>query len=938
MFEKPISCFAGLSAQKKDGICILALTICCLLFFFPVVFCGQSVSRVVNLVNQDFLFHYTATCPPSAYDVALAWMKVDNYLFTAGLWRQGILPFWNPYSGAGSPHLGELQAIVLSPWMPFYVLSPTIQMHNYLLVAQQILGTCGLYLAARALGLTRYAACFAALAHLFCAHQLWRQELQMNYYFYPPLIWSFIRLQQTRDFLWALGAGLFCAATILSGDAQVSLLCIGTASFFFVATCFLDQPPGFSLRSRLISSFFLVLAGLNALCFSAPVLLSFVEYIKCGALSKHSTYYSVGAVAPWESLLYTLVHPGFGGASLYTGCLTLPLAALSFFALKVRKKYYLSVLLTTVIAFMGASRTGFFPLFDRVFDLMGCSRFEGMEPFVVFLCLLLAYGLEELAASDAASKTARIATFTIACVIAGGAPMLLSINHFDLHKYSFDMHIEEYAFQANLWRIDVAILLAMGALYLVCALGKSGRALVLVLAAVLLNSVSECQASTKALPIQPKFKYRLFEPLTFLSQKPETRVVPVGYNLFHPNTNFVYRICSLALHGPIAPLRIHEFINAAGGAADPFNSVFPWGTFPRLIDLASINYLISLVPVRSADEPYTTAQQLPAPVSFKGTGDLKLLDAKVEYDSVKSEFGGYLDWQIGNGLGEKYNFLISVGDQNGKTFWTGGPYYVRERAYSTVDSRKEGFSHVPLKGLITANVPEGKDFVVGIYLQNADMKVLVPQQSGLKSSKDLNLIGLGTFKKTSTKSAGKSRFKLVSEMPYTYIRVYENQNALPRAYIVHETLEAKSNTQALSLIQAPTFAPQLQAVVEEKTISLEKGKDGLSDQVKYSRPDVNTVSLDVMAASKGFLVLTDQFYPGWHVLVDGVEKPLHRANFLFKGVPVEAGRHKVVFYYQPTYLVAGLILLILGALANAAAYVFRKQKQKRNGDESVAAA
>ena len=49
----------------------------------------------------------------------------------------------------------------------------------------------------------------------------------------------------------------------------------------------------------------------------------------------------------------------------------------------------------------------------------------------------------------------------------------------------------------------------------------------------------------------------------------------------------------------------------------------------------------------------------------------------------------------------------------------------------------------------------------------------------------------------------------------------------------------------------------------------------------------------------GMLALHDTWYPGWIAEIDGGACPILRADVLFRGVEVPAGRHRVVFRFAP---------------------------------------
>jgi uncharacterized membrane protein YfhO len=75
----------------------------------------------------------------------------------------------------------------------------------------------------------------------------------------------------------------------------------------------------------------------------------------------------------------------------------------------------------------------------------------------------------------------------------------------------------------------------------------------------------------------------------------------------------------------------------------------------------------------------------------------------------------------------------------------------------------------------------------------------------------------------------------------------------------------------------------------------------------------NRVEIDARLSDPGILVLTDAFYPGWKVFVGGREQSILRANYLFRGVALPAGNHRVEFIYQPMSFKLGLTISLFTA-------------------------
>jgi len=64
----------------------------------------------------------------------------------------------------------------------------------------------------------------------------------------------------------------------------------------------------------------------------------------------------------------------------------------------------------------------------------------------------------------------------------------------------------------------------------------------------------------------------------------------------------------------------------------------------------------------------------------------------------------------------------------------------------------------------------------------------------------------------------------------------------------------------------------------------------------------------------GYLVLLDSFDPNWRVWVDDLGVPLVRADGVFRGVRLPAGRHTVRFRFLPRAFVLGAAISFAATL------------------------
>ena len=128
---------------------------------------------------------------------------------------------------------------------------------------------------------------------------------------------------------------------------------------------------------------------------------------------------------------------------------------------------------------------------------------------------------------------------------------------------------------------------------------------------------------------------------------------------------------------------------------------------------------------------------------------------------------------------------------------------------------------------------------------------------------------------------------------------------LPRAYSVGQFHLATSPRAGLRYM-ARGF-PMRREVVLEEAPAASIGPGGAAQIVRYEDEELAVALTD---ATGGILVLSDTYYPGWRAFVDGVERPILRANHVFRAVVVPAGAREVVFSYEPDSFRYGLLVSV----------------------------
>lgn len=160
-------------------------------------------------------------------------------------------------------------------------------------------------------------------------------------------------------------------------------------------------------------------------------------------------------------------------------------------------------------------------------------------------------------------------------------------------------------------------------------------------------------------------------------------------------------------------------------------------------------------------------------------------------------------------------------------------------------------------------------------------------------------------------------------------RVYRYKQELPRAFLVNRAVQAASESEVFNLYRQGEFNFGQTAVLEEPLSSpLEPEATGSVTWVSRA-PD--KMVMEVETSGRQLLFLSEVYYPsGWKATVDGADTPILKCNFMFRGVEVPAGNHRIELSFAPQSLGRGkwlnLIAWIIILLGLASAILLEKRR------------
>lgn len=224
--------------------------------------------------------------------------------FTIEELKKGIIPWWNPYSFSGNPHVADFQTAVFSPFNLLFFILPFIDAWSLLVLFQPLLAGLFMLLFLRKLKISKEGSLLGAIAFMFCGFLVvWMPwgTLSMSIAFLPLALYAIEKSFDKPKFSYLILLSVSLAVSFFSGHIQTSLY----LSSFVLAYLFFKF---FSTRNKKNT---LIVFGSYCL----GIVLSFIQIIPSLEIyvnSVRSGLFSNGGAIPFRNLI-TAFAPDFYG-------------------------------------------------------------------------------------------------------------------------------------------------------------------------------------------------------------------------------------------------------------------------------------------------------------------------------------------------------------------------------------------------------------------------------------------------------------------------------------------------------------------------------------------------------------------------------------------------------------------------------------------------
>ncbi|MEQ8168078.1 MAG: YfhO family protein [Candidatus Eremiobacterota bacterium] len=140
-------------------------------------------------------------------------------------------------------------------------------------------------------------------------------------------------------------------------------------------------------------------------------------------------------------------------------------------------------------------------------------------------------------------------------------------------------------------------------------------------------------------------------------------------------------------------------------------------------------------------------------------------------------------------------------------------------------------------------------------------------------------------------------------------------NPYERAFTVNTCKIITDDYKTLEYMKSDKFDPLSEILLSEDCNTRKSGIiKKINYPVKYQVFEPDYIKIKVYPAEPCWLFLSEIYYPGWKSFVDGKERKIYRANYMFRAIELKECDNTVEFYFRPDSFKKGTTISILAML------------------------
>ena len=270
------------------------------IIFAPVVFLGrtlQAPAYAPHGVTDNGTFGYAGRVPINVFNIDLATPAYYEWpinVLVGQTYKNGEIPLWNPYQGAGAPLAAQYSSRAFFPYQIIEDISPNWTWDFFMLGRLWVAGIFT-FLFLRRAKLSWVSSFTGGILYMFSGTFIWFINLEqfVNVAMVTPFLMWAIEGSLQWEWKWGtMATAVAVAMVLLAGQPETALYVLLLAATY-VTFLVMALPVKARIRQSLILSF----AGILGLMLAAPLILLFLEFIP-NSYTFHPPGGNLGVLSP----------------------------------------------------------------------------------------------------------------------------------------------------------------------------------------------------------------------------------------------------------------------------------------------------------------------------------------------------------------------------------------------------------------------------------------------------------------------------------------------------------------------------------------------------------------------------------------------------------------------------------------------------------------